>query len=140
EDASKVGVDINIKNIEWNSFIKLLNEKKFQAVRLAWVGGSVDWDPKQIWHSSSIEGASSNFISYSNPEVDRLIDQARKLYTAEERIPLLRKVHELISADYPYIWWFNSRYTLYGNSLRIEKPKDTFQYGIGQVYWTIKSL
>lgn len=140
EDASKVGVDINIKNIEWNSFIKLLNEKKFQAVRLAWVGGSVDWDPKQIWHSSSIEGASSNFISYSNPEVDRLIDQARKLYTAEERIPLLRKVHELISADYPYIWWFNSRYTLYGNSLRIEKPKDTFQYGIGQEYWTIKSL
>src|SRR5690606_34125738 len=27
EDASKVGVEINIKNIEWNSFIKLLNEK-----------------------------------------------------------------------------------------------------------------
>jgi peptide/nickel transport system substrate-binding protein/microcin C transport system substrate-binding protein len=138
EDASKVGVQINIKNIEWNSFVKLLDEKNFDAVRLAWGGGGVEWDPKQIWHSSSIEGASSNFISYSNPEVDRLIDQSRKLYEREARLPLLQKVHEIISADYPYIWWFNSKYTLYGHSKRVVKPKDTFKYGIGQQYWTVE--
>ena len=138
EDASKVGVDLNIKNIEWNSFVKLLDEKNFDAVRLAWTGGGVDWDPKQIWHSDSIAGAGSNFISYSNPEVDRLIDQSRKLYEKEERIPLLRRVHEIISDDYPYIWWFNSKYTLYGPSKRVVKPKDTFNYGIGQQYWTVE--
>lgn len=139
EDASKVGVEINIKNIEWNSFVKLLDEKNFEAVRLAWGGGGVEWDPKQIWHSSSIEGASSNFISYSNPEVDRLIDQARKLYDRDQRIPLLRKVHEIIAADYPYIWWFNPKYTLYGHTNRVIKPKDTFNYGIGQQYWKVKA-
>jgi ABC-type transport system substrate-binding protein len=135
-----VGVDINIKNIEWNSFVKLLDEKNFEAVRLAWGGGGVDWDPKQIWHSDSIEGASSNFISYSNPEVDRLIDQARKLYDREDRIPLLRRVHKLISDDYPYIFWFNPQYSLYGHSKRVIKPKDTFKYGIGQQYWKVKPL
>lgn len=138
EDASKVGVEVNIKNIEWNSFVKLLEERNFEAVRLAWGGGGVEWDPKQIWHSSSIAGAGSNFISYTNPEVDKLIDQSRKLYEREQRIPLLRRVHELISADYPYIWWFNSKYTLYGHTKKIQKPKDTFTYGIGQQYWTIK--
>lgn len=138
EDASKVGVEINIKNIEWNSFVKLLDEKNFEAVRLAWAGGGVEWDPKQIWHSSSIAGAGSNFISYSNPEVDRLIDQSRQLYEREQRIPLLKKVHELISADYPYIWWFNQKYTLYGHTKRVIKPKDTFTYGIGQQYWTVE--
>ena len=138
EDASKVGVEINIKNIEWNSFVKLLDEKNFEAVRLAWAGGGVEWDPKQIWHSSSIAGAGSNFISYSNPKVDQLIDQARQLYEREKRIPLLKQVHELISADYPYIWWFNQKYTLYGHTKRITKPKDTFSYGIGQQYWIVE--
>jgi ABC-type transport system substrate-binding protein len=138
EDASKVGVEVNIKNVEWNSFIKLLDEKNFEAVRLAWTGGSVDWDPKQIWHSSSSNGAGSNFISYSNPEVDKLIDQSRKLPLKEQRIPLLRKVHSLISNDYPYIFFFNSKYTLYGHTKRIKKPKDTFVYGIGQQFWTVE--
>lgn len=138
EDASKVGVEINIKNIEWNSFVKLLDEKNFEAVRLAWGGGSVEWDPKQIWHTSSIAGAGSNFISYSNPEVDKLIDESRKLYDRDKRITILRKVHEMISADYPYVWWFNSKYTLYGHNKRVQKPKDTFTYGIGQQYWTVE--
>ena len=138
EDASKVGVDINVKNIEWNSFVKLLDEKNFEAVRLAWGGGGVEWDPKQIWHSSSIPGASSNFISYSNKEVDKLIDEARQLHDRDKRIPLLKRVHEIISADYPYIWWFNQKYTLYGHSKRVVKPKDTFTYGIGQQYWTVE--
>lgn len=137
EDASKVGVEINIKTIEWNSFVKLLDEKNFEAVRLGWTSG-VEWDPKQIWHSSSIEGASSNFISYSNPEVDKLIDQARTLYDREKRIQVLNKVHELIVNDYPYIWWFNPKYTLYGHTKRVVKPRDTFTYGVGQSFWTVE--
>jgi ABC-type transport system substrate-binding protein len=138
EDATKVGVDINIKNIEWNSFVKLLDEKNFEAVRLAWGGGGVDWDPKQIWHSSSSEGAGSNFISYANPEVDKLIDAARKIYEKEKRIPMLRKVHEMIAADYPYAFFFNNKYTLYGHTKRVQKPKETFTYGVGQKYWKLK--
>ena len=138
EDASKVGVDIQIKNVEWNSFVSLLDTKKFEAVRLAWGGGGVEIDLKQIWHSSSSLGAGSNFISYSNPEVDRLIDQARKLYSKEERIPLLRKAHALIAEDYPYVFFFNSKYSLYAHTKRVDKPKETFVYGVGQAYWKLK--
>jgi peptide/nickel transport system substrate-binding protein/microcin C transport system substrate-binding protein len=138
EDASKAGVEINLKNVEWNSFIKLIDERNFDAVRLAWGGGGVDWDPKQIWHSSSIAGSGSNFISYSNKQVDSLIDQSRKIYEKDKRISILRKVHELISSDYPYIFFFNSKYSLYAHTKRVQKPKETFNYGIGQQYWTLK--
>jgi ABC-type transport system substrate-binding protein len=138
EDASKAGVEINIKNVEWNSFIKLIDERNFDSVRLAWGGGGVDWDPKQVWHSSSSSGSGSNFINYSNKQVDQLIDQARKLSEKEKRIPILKKIHELISADYPYIFFFNSKFSLYAHTKRVQKPKDTFQYGIGQQYWTLK--
>ncbi len=138
EDASKIGVDIQIKNIEWNSFVSLLDSRKFEAVRMAWGGGGVETDLKQVWHSSSAAGSGSNFIGYSNPEVDKLIDQARKLYEKDQRIPLLRKAHELIAGDYPYVFFFNSKYSLYAHTKRVVKPKETFVYGIGQMYWKLQ--
>lgn len=138
EDASKAGVDINIKNIEWNSFIKLLDERNFDAVRLAWGPAGVEWDPKQVWHSSSAAGTGSNFIGYSNKEVDRLIDESRKLYDKEKRIVLLRKVHAIIAAEHPYIFWTNGKYSLYATTKRVKRPKDTFKYAIGQQYWSIQ--
>lgn len=138
EDASKAGVEVNLKNVEWNSFIKLIEERNFDAVRMAWGPAGVEWDPKQIWHSSSIAGNGSNFIGYSNKEVDRLIDESRKLYEKEKRIPLLRKVHEIISSEYPYIFFTNGKYSLYATTKRVKRPKDTYQYGIGQQYWSIK--
>jgi ABC-type transport system substrate-binding protein len=137
EDAKAIGVDVNIKNVEWNSFIKLMEEKNFDAIRLAW-SSQVDWDPKQIWHSSSANNGGSNFISYNNPEVDQLIDAGRKVYDRQKRIEIFRKVDRLIAEDYPYIWFSNNQYTLYGHTKRMEKPKDTYVYGVGQQYWKIQ--
>lgn len=137
EDAKKAGVDINIKFIEWNSFIKALDERNFEAVRLAWGGGSVDWDPKQIWHSSSAENQGSNFISYKNPEVDKLIDQARGELNKEKRKKILAKVYKLIAEDYPYVFLFNDKYSFYGYTKRMGKEKDTYNYGVGLGYWWV---
>ncbi len=138
EDAKKAGVEINIKVIEWNSFISLLDERKFEAVRLAW-GASVNWDPTQIWHSKSIANAGSNFVSFSNPEVDRLTDKAQFIYNQEERIKILKKAERLIVEDYPYAWFFYRKFSLYGNANRIAKPKDTFNYTIGYKFWDFKT-
>lgn len=137
EDAKKAGVDINVKLIEWNAFLKLLDERKFQAVRLGWGAGSVDWDPKQIWHSASQKGG-SNFISYNNPEVDKLIDEARTLLDFKKRQKVLRKVFKLIADDVPYAFFFNDKYGFYGHTKRMNREKDTYAYSVGISYWWIK--
>lgn len=135
EDAKKAGVDIEIKVVEWNAFLKLLDERKFEAVRLAWGGGDIDWDPKQVWHSESIANAGSNFISYNNPKVDKLIDEARVLMDRKERVNKLREVYRTIAADVPYIFLFNSKFKFYAHSNRVGKEKDTYPYSIGRDYW-----
>jgi ABC-type transport system substrate-binding protein len=137
QDAKKAGIDVQIKVVEWNTFIKLLNERKFEAVRLGWSGGAVDYDPKQIWHSESANNKGSNFISYSNKKVDTLIDKARKTLEREKRIPILREVYREIAADVPYAFLFNSKFGFYGHSKRVEKPKDTFKFGVGTDYWSL---
>ncbi|MBT4791869.1 MAG: peptide ABC transporter substrate-binding protein [Halobacteriovoraceae bacterium] len=137
EDAKKAGVEINIKLIEWNSFVKLLEERKFDACRLAW-SAAVDWNPIQIWHSDSMKGG-SNFVSFSNKEADRLMTAAKYIHNKEERIKMLRKVERLIVEDYPYVWFSYKASTMYGYNNRIKRDKDTLNYSIGTSYWSFKS-
>ena len=137
EDAKKAGIDVNIKIVEWNTFIKLLNERKFEAVRLGWSSSSIDWDPKQIWHSNYAK-AGSNFIGYKNPTVDKLIDEARTIFDREKRVKILHKVFKMIAEDYPYVFFFNSDYIFYGHTKRMAREKDTYRYSIGSNYWWIK--
>jgi ABC-type transport system substrate-binding protein len=136
EDARKMGIEIEIKLVEWNSFIKLVEERKFDAIRMAW-SGAVDWEPKQIWHSTSIKQG-SNFVGFSFPEIDKIIDDSRLIHDREERIKLLRIVENKIINEYPYVFFTFKPNTLYGHTSRIEKEKDTYQYGIGQSFWNMK--
>lgn len=43
----------------------------------------------------------------------------------------------MIAEDYPYVFFFNNKYTLYGTTKRIQRPVDTHAYGVGQEFWTI---
>jgi microcin C transport system substrate-binding protein len=138
EDAKQMGVDIDVKVVEWNSFLKLIDEKKFDAASLAWGGGSVDIDPKQIWHSASSGPGGSNFISYQNPKVDELIDRARETMDKAARIPLMQEIYEQIAADAPYAFLFNDTYALYGHTARVRKPRDTFKYTVGVNHWWLE--
>jgi microcin C transport system substrate-binding protein len=134
EDLKKVGIDMELKLMEWNSFNKLLDEKNFDMIAMSW-GGVIDWDPKQIWHSSSIDGGGSNFISYTNLQVDKLIDEARLIVDRKKRIQMLRKVYKTIAEDVPYLPWFNNKFDYYIVSDKIGQPADSFEKKIGFEFW-----
>jgi peptide/nickel transport system substrate-binding protein/microcin C transport system substrate-binding protein len=139
EDLKKVGIDMEIKYLEWNSFLKILDEGNFDGVALAWGGGDINWDPKQIWHSASAVPGGSNFIYYKNPEVDKLIDEARQTLDEKKRKKLLTSVYEKVAADVPYVFMFNEKYNFYATSNRIGQPAETFKYDIGIDYWWMKA-
>ncbi|MDA8793745.1 ABC transporter substrate-binding protein, partial [Bacteriovoracaceae bacterium] len=136
EDAKKVGVEITINQLEWNSFMKLVDERKFEAIRMAW-SAAVDWDPKQIWHSTSMKSG-SNFVGLNIPEMDKLIDEARLIHDRDERIKVLNKVQKMIVDEYPYVWFTYKKPSFYAHTSRIIKTKDTYNYSIGNVFWKIK--
>ncbi|KYG69263.1 peptide ABC transporter substrate-binding protein [Bdellovibrio bacteriovorus] len=139
EDLKKAGIDMELKYLEWNSFLKLVDEGNFDAVTMAWGGGSVDPDPKQIWHSASSVAGGSNFIAYKNPEVDKLIDEARVEPNKAKRVAALKKVYAKIAEDAPYAFLFNDKYAFYANSSRMGMPAETFKYEIGRDYWWLKA-
>lgn len=138
EDLKKAGIDMELKYLEWNSFLKLVDEGNFDAVTMAWGGGSVDPDPKQIWHSSGAVPGGSNFIAYKNPEVDKLIDEARVEPNKAKRVKMLKEVYKKIADDAPYAFLFNDKYDFYANSSKVGMPAETFRYDIGKDYWWMK--
>lgn len=137
EELKKNGIDMEIKYLEWNSFLKNIDAGKFEAMSMAWTT-AIDFDPKPEWHSTSAVSGGSNFIHYKVHEVDQLIDQARLELDRTKRIQMLRKVYERIANDYPYVFMFNEKYSLYALSTRVGQVAPTFKYSLGLDSWWVK--
>jgi len=102
-DLKKIGVKMDIETLEWTVFEteRLLN-RHFDAVILGWSIGT-DPDQYEIWHSSQI-GKGFNFVGYSNPEVDRLLELGRSEYDRQKRKAIYHRLHEIIYDDQPYLF------------------------------------
>ncbi|MFZ3231265.1 MAG: ABC transporter substrate-binding protein [Pseudobdellovibrio sp.] len=136
EDAKKAGIELDLRFLEWNSFIKNVDDKNFDMMAMGWGGGDVEDDPKQIWHSTSSGKGGSNYISYANSEVDKLIDQARSEMDKEKRKQMFKKVYGLIADDVPYVFMFNKKYEYYANSEKMKKVTETFKFDFGHRSWS----
>lgn len=137
EDAKKVGVDVNLKLVEWQTLLKLKDEEKFDGIAMAW-GGVVHSDPHQIWHSSNDVRGGSNYVGYNNPKVDKWITEARGILDNKARVPVMRKIYKQVAEDRPYLFLFTPKYTLYAHTARMQKEKDTYRFGVGVDYWWAK--
>lgn len=137
EDCKKAGVDLELKLLEWNTFIKTVDDRTMQLWAMGWGGGDVEGDPKQIWHSSAATKGGSNYGSYKNLEVDKLIDQGREELDTKKRAAIFKKVYTLIADDVPYVFLFNRKYEYYSMSSKVKSPGDTFKYDFGfRTWWT----
>lgn len=102
-----IGIDVNVRIIEWSSFIhQFVDKKNFEAIVLGWNLGR-DPDNYVMWHSSQNKEGQYNFVSYSNPEVDRLLDQGRETFGEEKRRAIYWKIHAQIANDLPYIFLYS---------------------------------
>lgn len=101
-----VGVDMRIQVVEWGTFLKeFIDKRRFEAVLLAW-NLPMDPDIYDIFHSSKTKPGEFNFVSYRSVEVDRLLDEGRRIFPEEERAPVYRALHRILSEDEPYAFLY----------------------------------
>lgn len=108
EEMAKVGIRMDIQQLEWTVFVTRLDDRRYHAISLSWTG-SLEGDPYQIWHSSSIENKGSNHVSFDNRESDALIEAARVEFDRDKRNELYHKFHRLLHDEQPYTFLFSSR-------------------------------
>ena len=131
-ELKKIGIKVNIDTLEWKDFIKLIDSTQFDAFILTW---SLGYDPdiSSIWHSSNIPDMKKgkfglNSISYANPEVDTLLDEARQTIDQNQRTKCYHRIHEIIIKEQPYCFLYIAD-TLYAVARKVKNAKPS-QAGI----------
>lgn len=108
-----VGIPVEIQTPELNTLFDELRRGNFQIAYSQWVGGNQD--PifyKDLFATSEIPTQarpSRNRSRYTNPELDRLLDEAVNTFDRERAKELYRQIQEIVSRDVPvFPLWYQS--------------------------------
>ena len=101
QNLRTVGIDVNIRVMEWQAFLEQIDKRSFEAIILGWSMGR-DPDLYDIWHSSKTKKGEYNFIGYTNDEVDRLLVEGRRTFDIEKRKKIYYRIHEVLAEEQPY--------------------------------------
>ena len=89
---NNIGVNIDLRNMEWGTYLDARNERQYQIARAGWVADYVD--PQNLL-DLLITGGGNNDGGYSNAEYDRLIRQANSMPNGPQRDTIMRQAEEI---------------------------------------------
>jgi peptide/nickel transport system substrate-binding protein len=105
QNFRKIGIDVQIRVMEWQAFLEQIDKRSFDAMILGW-GMGRDPDIYDIWHSSKTKKGEYNFIGYKNNEVDRLLIEGRRTFNIERRKNIYYRIHAILAEDQPYAFLY----------------------------------
>lgn len=135
-DLRAVGLRVTIETYEWNTFLAKVNkglEGQADMAEMAWMTNDPDTLPYLALRTAAWpEKGGFNSGYYSNPEVDRLLDEARRSTAQAERALLYREMQRLVWQDAPWAfiasWKQNAVTSRVVSGLRLE-PSFLFRLG-----------
>jgi len=108
DQLKRVGISVQITELDFNAFIARSQAGRFDAAFLSWVSDSPSpTSIRQTWSTAGVGG--SNYQRYSNPEFDRLINQAIAEGNRARATALWHQAIAVINADAPAIWMYVPR-------------------------------
>jgi len=112
QQLRQVGIALDLRTYEFATFYSDVVRGDFQLYSMRWVGGS-NQDPdifENLFDTASFAPRRANRGYYSNPEVDRLIADARRSTDRSRRAADYRSIQQILNLDLPYIhlWWMDN--------------------------------
>ena len=115
QNLRDVGIEVDVRSYEFATLYADILKGNFQMYALQWVGGALA-DPdilRRVFHSQQVPPAGFNRGRLSDPEIDRLIDEASNATDYETRRQLYGKVQQRIAEAAPYIsLWHRTNFAL----------------------------
>jgi peptide/nickel transport system substrate-binding protein len=117
--AAEAGFDIKIRVVEFATTFKQAQAGEFQIFQINW-SGRIDPDGNSYVFLHS--GAPQNDGGYSNPDADKLMEQARAVSDPAQRNALYEKLTKVVLDDEPIIYLFH-RTLLFAHTKKLEGYK-----------------
>ena len=108
EDLRRVGISLNLRFLTYATLIKLLDERQFQFVSVAYSASKPFPTPRTMYHSSQAElQASNNLSGFKSERADEIIEAYDIEGDLDTRIELIRELDGIVANSYVYIMeWY----------------------------------
>jgi len=102
------GIDVKLEQEEFGTLLDDSTNGNFQALFLGWSGRI---DPDLNIYDFTVTNGDFNSSGYSNPEVDKLLNEARTTSDRDKRKELYGQVMEILHEDVPYVYLYHNNQT-----------------------------
>jgi peptide/nickel transport system substrate-binding protein len=102
------GIDVKLEQEEFGTLLDDSTNGNFQALFLGWSGRI---DPDLNIYDFTVTNGDFNDSGYSNPEVDKLLNEARTTSDRDRRKELYGQVMEILHEDVPYVYLYHNNQT-----------------------------
>jgi peptide/nickel transport system substrate-binding protein len=114
--AAEAGFDLKIRVTELATALKQAEAGEYQAFILEWSGRTDPDGNSYIFHKTK---APQNYSAYSNPDVDKALDDARLVTDMAQRKSIYEKMTKSILEDEPIIYIYH-RKNLIAHTTKLE--------------------
>jgi len=107
----ELNIDVGIENQEWKVYLDSQNSLNYDVSRSGWIGDFMD--PVtflSVWRT----GDGNNNTGWSNPEYDKLLDQAAQTADPQKRFSILHQAEQLWLSEPSgvLLYWYTLVYNL----------------------------
>jgi peptide/nickel transport system substrate-binding protein len=97
----EAGIKITIEQQEFGQLLDQLDKKNFDLGQVGWSGRP---DPDGNIYAFMITGDSNNYAGYSNPQVDKLLNDARVPSDLAQRKLIYSQIMAILDDEMPYVY------------------------------------
>ena len=95
-----LGINVNITTEEWAVYYENVKADKYEVAAMGW---NADYLHPMSFMSLFYSTDLNNLTKYSNPEYDKLIDQAQVEQDPAKAMEIMREAEALMMKDYPFL-------------------------------------
>ena len=95
-----LGVNVQLENYEWRTFLATLSQKDYEVARSGWIG---DYPDPNTFLDMFVTGGANNQTNWSNARYDDLIEQAKFEPDYQKRLGLLTEAEQILMDEQPII-------------------------------------
>jgi microcin C transport system substrate-binding protein len=107
EDLKKVGVKLNLKEIDGTTMFKLGNERNFKIIPINFDGLRIPNPENTLESSTANQDGTTNWAGIKNPKLDELCKAYDTTFDVKTRIKILREIDIIACNEFGYAFgWY----------------------------------
>jgi peptide/nickel transport system substrate-binding protein len=100
-EAEALNIKVNIKNVEWGTWLEEVYTNRNYQSTIIGLAGKIDPNDILSRYETTYK---RNFINYSNPQYDKIIEEAAKTVDENKRAQLYKEAQKILSDTSASVW------------------------------------